>query len=156
MSQHHDVSRSRFNRFKFDTGKLSVVATIFLPVLIETALSQFYNVVDMMMVGRDNPDGLAAIGLTSNPLSIFLSIFSAVNVGTTTLVAWHVGAKKLKDAQDVSRTSLWMNLFLGILMTVFGMLMAKPSFILWAATKRSCALPLITMTYWSSERPFRR
>ena len=126
MSKHHDVSRSRFNRFKFDTGKLSVVATIFLPVLIETALSQFYNVVDMMMVGRDNPDGLAAIGLTSNPLSIFLSIFSAVNVGTTTLVAWHVGAKKLKDAQDVSRTSLWMNLFLGIIMTLFGMLMAEP------------------------------
>lgn len=58
MSQHHDVSRSRFNRFKFDTGKLSVVATIFLPVLIETALSQFYNVVDMMMVGRDNPTDL--------------------------------------------------------------------------------------------------
>lgn len=126
MSNHHDASKSRFSRFKFDTGKLTVVATIFLPVLIETALSSFYNVVDMMMVGRDDPDGLAAIGLTSNPLSIFLSVFSAINVGTTTLVAWHVGAKKLRDAQDVARTSLRMNLVSGIIMTVFGMIMAKP------------------------------
>lgn len=120
MSRHHT------NYLKFDTSKLSVTATIFFPVLVETALSSFYNVVDMMMVGRDNPDGLAAIGLTSNPLSIFLSLFSAINVGTTTLVAWNVGAKKTKDAQDVIKISLIMNLVSGLVMTVLGMLMAKP------------------------------
>lgn len=116
----------RSNHHKFDTGRLSVVSTIFFPVLVETALSSFYNVIDMMMVGKYDPNGLAAIGLTSNPLSIFLSLFSAINVGTTTLVAWNVGAKKKRDAQDIIKTSLIMNLVSGIVMTILGMLMAEP------------------------------
>lgn len=120
MSKHH------INYLKFDTSKLSIASTIFFPVLIESALSSFYNVIDMMMVGKYDSAGLSAIGLTSNPLSIFLSIFSAINVGTTTLVAWNIGAQKKKDAQDVIKISLIMNLVSGIVMTVFGMLMAKP------------------------------
>ena len=120
MSKHH------INYKKIDTGRLSVITTIFLPVLIETALSSFYGVIDMMMVGKYDANGLAAIGLTSNPLSIFLSIFQAINVGTTTLVAWNVGAKKMKDAQDVMRISLIMNLVSGLAMTVIGMLLSRP------------------------------
>jgi len=97
MSKHH------INYKKIDTGHLAVTLTIFLPVFIETALSSFYGVIDMMMVGKYDADGLAAIGLTSNPLSIFLSLFQAINVGTTTLVAWNVGAKKMKEAQDIMK-----------------------------------------------------
>ncbi len=121
-----DMSRHHINYKKFDTGRLSVTMTIFLPVLIETALSSFYGVIDMMMVGKHDADGLAAIGLTSNPLSIFLAIFQAINVGTTTLVAWNVGAKKMKEAQDVMKISLIMNLVSGLFMTVLGMLMSRP------------------------------
>lgn len=120
------MSRHHVNYLKFNTGKFAVTATIFFPVLIETALSSFYNVVDMMMVGKFDPDGLSAIGLTSNPLCIFLSLFSAINVGTTTLVAWNVGAKKKKDAQDIMKISLLLNLVSGIVMTILGMLMANP------------------------------
>lgn len=120
MSKHH------INYLKFDTSKLSVASTIFFPVLIESALSSFYNVVDMMMVGKYDAAGLSAIGLTSNPLSIFLSIFSAINVGTTTIVAWNIGAQKKKDAQDVIKLSLIMNLVSGIVMTILGILMGKP------------------------------
>lgn len=120
------MSRHHINYLKFNTSKFTVTATIFFPVLIETALSSFYNVVDMMMVGKYDADGLSAIGLTSNPLSIFLAIFQAINVGTTTLVAWNIGAKKKKDAQDVVKISLLMNLVSGLIMTVFGILMAHP------------------------------
>lgn len=120
------MHKLRKNYLKFDTGRLTVISTIFFPVLIETSLSSLYNVIDMMMVGKYDPNGLAAIGLTSNPLSIFLSIFSAINVGTTTLVAWNVGAKKKKDAQDVIKISLILNLVSGLVMTVFGALMAEP------------------------------
>ncbi|MBE6570978.1 MAG: MATE family efflux transporter [Ruminococcaceae bacterium] len=120
MSKHH------INYKKIDTGHLAVTLTIFLPVFIETALSSFYGVIDMMMVGKYDADGLAAIGLTSNPLSIFLSLFQAINVGTTTLVAWNVGAKKMKEAQDIMKISLILNLVSGIVMTVFGMLMSRP------------------------------
>ena len=120
MSKHH------INYKKFDTGRLSVVMTIFLPVLFETFLSSLYGAIDMTMVGRYDPNGLSAIGLTSSPLCVFLSFFNAINVGTTVLVAWNVGAKKSKDAQDVVKTSLVLNLVSGIVMTILGMAFSRP------------------------------
>jgi putative MATE family efflux protein len=82
--------------------------------------------VDMIMVGQLGPAAIASIGLTNQPFMILLAVFAAVNVGTTTLVAWNIGANNIKKACSVTRQVLIMNLFLGITEAMLGIFFAEP------------------------------
>ena len=66
-----------------------------------------------MMVGQLGPAAIAAVGLTNQPFRLLLAIFSAVNVGATTLVAWKIGAGRYKEAKTVTRQIIVLNLFWG-------------------------------------------
>lgn len=83
-----------------------------------------FGMVDMMMVGQLGPAAIASIGLTNQPFMLLLAIFAAVNVGTTTIVAWKIGAGSPGEAQDVTRQSIVTNIVLGTLMSVIGIVSA--------------------------------
>jgi putative MATE family efflux protein len=96
------------------------------PAFIELVLSTVFGMVDMIMVGRVSAAGLAAIGLTNQPFMLLNAVFAAVNVGTTTLVAWNIGAGNRKKASSVTRQVLIVNLVLGIMMSMIGICFARP------------------------------
>lgn len=97
---------------------------ITLPAFIELVMSTLFGMVDMVMVGRLGPAAITAVGLTNQPFMLLISIFAAVNIGTTTLVAWQIGARKPEEAQTVARQTLLVSLFLGALMSGIGILLA--------------------------------
>lgn len=94
------------------------------PAFVELLMVTLFGMVDMMMVGRLGPASITAIGLTVQPFLLLLSIFAAVNVGTTTIVAWKIGAGKSEDAQEVTRQIIVANFFLGVIMCLIGVLWA--------------------------------
>src|SRR5690606_16465520 len=89
------------------------ILVITLPAFIELVMSTLFGMVDMVMVGRLGPAAITAVGLTHQPFMLLLSIFAAVNIGTTTLVAWQIGARKPAEAQNVTRQTLLISLGLG-------------------------------------------
>lgn len=97
---------------------------ITLPAFIELVMSTLFGMVDMVMVGRLGPAAITAVGLTHQPFMLLLSIFAAVNIGTTTLVAWQIGARKPAEAQNVTRQTLLISLGLGTLISGIGVLLA--------------------------------
>ena len=76
----------------FGQGIRREVISITWPAFIELVLSTLFGMVDMMMVGNLSSAAIAAVGLTTQPFLLLMSVFAAVNVGTTTLVAWNIGA----------------------------------------------------------------
>jgi len=96
------------------------------PAFVELVMSTLFGMVDMMMVGRVSPAAITAVGLTNQPFMIFLSVFAAVNVGATTLVAWNIGGHHLKDARAVARQVLVLNLIMGTIMSIIGIMIARP------------------------------
>lgn len=100
------------------------VVSITWPAFIELVMSTLFGMVDMIMVGQLSSAAIAAIGLTNQPFMLLLSIFAAVNVGTTTLVAWNIGAGKVSKASDVTRQIIVLNFFLGIIMSLAGVFSA--------------------------------
>jgi len=76
------------------------------------------------MVGRLNSAAITAVGLTTQPFMVLLAIFSAVNVGTTTIVAWNIGAGNTKKANEVARQSIILNFIMGIIISTIGVFMA--------------------------------
>ncbi|NLC52682.1 MAG: MATE family efflux transporter [Firmicutes bacterium] len=100
------------------------ILVITLPAFIELVMSTLFGMVDMVMVGRLGPAAITAVGLTHQPFMLLLSIFAAVNIGTTTLVAWQIGARKPAEAQNVTRQTLLISLGLGTLISGIGVLLA--------------------------------
>lgn len=116
------------------------IAAIALPALVELVMSTMFGMVDMMMVGRVSAAGIAAIGLTNQPFMLLLAVFAAVNVGTTTLVAWKIGAQKPEEARQVTRQILVLNAVLGLVMSVVGVLLARPVVIFMGANEDTLEL----------------
>jgi putative MATE family efflux protein len=101
------------------------IAKITWPSFIELVMSTLFGMVDMIMVGQLGPAAIASIGLTNQPFMLLIAVFAAVNVGATTLVAWNIGANKIKKARAIVRQTLIINLSLGIITTVLGLVFAK-------------------------------
>lgn len=100
------------------------------PAFIELVMSTLFGMVDMMMVGQIpnkqmSEAGLNAIGFTNQPFFLLFAIFAAVNVGTTTLVAWNIGAKQQEKAKSVVKQILVINIVLGTLLSVLGIILAR-------------------------------
>ena len=100
------------------------IAIITLPAFVELVMSTLFGMVDMVMVGRLGPAAITAVGLTNQPFMLLLSIFAAVNIGTTTLVAWQIGAGRPEEAQRVTRQTLVIGLLLGTVISGLGVLVA--------------------------------
>ncbi|HHW49772.1 MAG TPA: MATE family efflux transporter [Clostridiaceae bacterium] len=105
---------------------LKEIFAITWPAFIELVMSTMFSMVDMIMVGNLSASAIAAVGLTIQPIFLLLAIFAAVNVGTTTLVAWNIGGKHLKRARAVTRQILLVNIFLGVIMSLIGIALAAP------------------------------
>jgi len=113
----------------------SEILKITWPAFIELVMSTLFGMVDMVMVGRVSPAAIAAVGLTNQPFMLLLSVFSAVNIGATTLVAWNIGGHHLKEARSVARQVLVINLLMGTVMSILGVLIAKPTMIFMGANE---------------------
>ncbi len=100
------------------------ILAITIPAFIELVMSTLFGMVDMVMVGRLGPAAITAVGLTNQPFMLLLAIFAAVNIGTTTLVAWKIGAGEPEEARGITRQTLVLGLLLGTLMSGFGVLVA--------------------------------
>ncbi|MDR4497152.1 MAG: MATE family efflux transporter [Candidatus Scalindua sp.] len=90
-----------------------------LPVALENVLHMAVFIVDIFLVGRLGTAPVAAVGLAGALNFIISMIFSALNVGTTTLVARNIGAKETGEAQKVAGQSIFLSLILGVIISPF-------------------------------------
>lgn len=114
-----DENRQRSNEL------LKEALQITWPAFIELVMSTLFGMVDMIMVGQVGPSSIAAVGLTNQPFMLLIAVFAALNVGTTTLVAWNIGARDLKKARIVTRQSLTVGTTLGIAISIIGLFSAR-------------------------------
>ena len=92
------------------------VTMIMLPSMVELVLSQLFTMVDTIMLGQSEISAvaIAAVGLTNNPLNLTRSILIALNVGTTAGVAWAIGARDERSAQQIARNALMLCAAVGL------------------------------------------
>jgi putative MATE family efflux protein len=86
------------------------------PALAEQIMMSLIGMADMIMVSRIGPAAIAAVGLSNQPMMFAMAIFMALNVGTTAVVARHVGANESDAANETARQSLILVGLLGVIM----------------------------------------
>lgn len=82
------------------------VMTIALPSVAEMVLMSLIGTVDTMMVGTLGSASIAAVGLTGQPRMIVLSMFLALNIGVTAIVARRKGENRREAANETLRNGL--------------------------------------------------
>ncbi len=103
------------------------------PAFVELVMSTLFGMVDMIMVGQLSSAAITSVGLTNQPFMLLLAVFSAVNIGTTTLVAWNVGANNIKKASLVTRQIIMVNAILGIILSLIGVAFASQTVVFMGA-----------------------
>ncbi|HEY3315105.1 MAG TPA: MATE family efflux transporter [Bacillota bacterium] len=94
------------------------------PAIIEQFLITLVQMVDMIMVSHLGAAATTAVGLTNQPIFLFLAAFMALNVGTTAIVARSIGACDVEQARKAARQTLIITIILGLGTALAGYLSA--------------------------------
>ena len=102
------------------------ILQIAVPASVELILSSFTSMADLIMVGNLGTWAITAVGLTTQPKFILMTMIMAMNVGSTALVAQSRGSGSREAAQKYARQAMLLNLILSILLSVIGFVTARP------------------------------
>lgn len=87
------------------------------PAVLEFFFISIAGFIDTFMVSSMGPAAIAAIGLTTQPKFIALSVFFAINAAVSALIARRKGEKKREKANQTLTTALYLTIFFVILLT---------------------------------------
>ena len=97
------------------------------PLILTGILQLLYNAADVVVVGRfAGATSLAAVGSTGSLINLIINVFMGLSVGTSVMVARYYGAGDVRMVQDTVHTSILVALLSGIVVGIFGFVMAKP------------------------------
>ena len=95
------------------------------PSLLELTLTQLTSMVDLMMVGGLGAWAITAVGLTTQPKFLLMTMFIAMNVGATAMVARYKGAGEHKKANEILRQALFLTFGLSLIGSILGYLFSE-------------------------------
>ena len=96
------------------------------PAMLESFFAAFAGLVDYLMVSSLGSYAVAAVGLTTQPKFLGLSLFIASNVAISALVARRKGEDKKEEANKIFSTFLVFLLAAAVLMSIVLVVFADP------------------------------
>ena len=113
-----NTSKNKF--FSFDKQIIENVINMAWPAIIESFFVAFVGLVDSYMVSTLGSNAIAAVGLTTQPKFLGLSLFFALNVSVSALVARRRGEQRKDLANRILATALCFVLVAAVILsTVF-------------------------------------
>ncbi len=110
----------------YSKENFKVVLAMAWPAIVESFFVAFAGLVDSLMVSRMGSYAVAAVGLTTQPKFMGLSLFFAVNVSVSALVARRFGEKQRTDANKVFLTAVCFVIAAAVIMSTVLVLAADP------------------------------
>ena len=96
------------------------------PSVLESFFIALAAMIDTMMVGSLGSYAIAAVGLTTQPKFLGFSIFFAMNIAVSALVARRNGEEDRRGANEIFLTAMVLALILCILLSLFFVSFADP------------------------------
>ena len=118
-----------------ETGDLTqgkvwkTILTFVFPLLIGNLLQQMYNLADSVIVGHFiGKEALAAVSASFFIYYFIISLVIGVGSGITVVIAHYYGAKQYNNVQAAFSSFLIFTLFIGLLLSVAGVLFSESLF----------------------------
>ena len=100
-----------------------------IPLIATGMLQLLYNATDTIIAGRYAPNGEAALGAVGSCgalINLIVNLFMGLSVGAGVCVAHEYGARKFDEVRRTVHTAVPTAAILGIIVSIFGFVMAKP------------------------------
>ena len=98
-----------------------------IPYLIGNLFQQFYNLADMVIVGRTiSPEAYAAVGSTGSIVTLTIGSISAMSVGFSTVIARHVGANDKDTIKRSFASAIKLSAVIALLLTALCLYFLRP------------------------------
>jgi putative MATE family efflux protein len=104
-------------------GRLSRIAV---PSVVEMVFMSLIGAVDTVMIGNLGYEAIAAVGLAGQPRMLMLSLFFALNVGVTAVVARRKGEGRRDEAIRTLKNALVLSFALSTVVAVASVLLSYP------------------------------
>ncbi len=96
------------------------------PVILAGLLQLFYNMADVIVVGRfAGKESLAAVGSTGSLTNLFITIFIGLSTGASVCVAQRIGAKDEDGVGKAVHTAIGISIIGGVFICISGLLLSK-------------------------------
>ena len=97
-----------------------------LPLMASSILQLLFNAADVVVVGQFvGKEALAAVGSNTSLINLMVNLFVGLSVGTNVVVARDIGAGRHDNVSRSIHTSVALSLVSGVVMLVFGVIMAR-------------------------------
>ncbi len=118
--------RSRGHEIDMVHGPLMGKMLLFaVPLMLSSILQLLFNAADIVVVGRfAGDDSLAAVGSTSSLINLMTNLFIGLSVGANVMVAHYIGSGEKEEIGKTVHTSIAVSMVCGLVMTIFGAMMA--------------------------------
>ena len=111
---------------KYNKEHIKITIDMAWPAILESFFVAFAGLVDSLMVSSLGSYAVAAVGLTTQPKFLGLSLFFATNVAISALVARRRGENKQKEANGILYTALIFVVLAAIVLSTLFVLFASP------------------------------
>lgn len=109
-----------------DKKVLFSVLNVAWPSIMESFLTSLVGIIDTMMVGVLGPSAIAAVGLTTQPKFIGLSVFISLNMAVSAIVARRKGENDRQSANKVLMQALVITVMLAVVVSAICVIFAEP------------------------------
>ena len=106
-----------------------------IPAILSMLVAAVYNIVDRIFIGRINPLGLTAIGITMPFQVVQMAFILLIGVGGSTLISIRYGEKKYDSAEKILYNSLLLIIISELIITILCIIFMNPIFDLLGVSK---------------------
>ena len=107
---------------------LGLLLSMALPMVISMMVNSLYNIVDSFFVAKISESAMTALSLVYPLQNLVNALMIGFGVGINAVIAFYLGAKDFKKADDAASQGLFYNVAQGLLMTVV-CIAVMPSFL---------------------------
>lgn len=98
-----------------------------IPIALCSIIQQLFNAADTAIVGYfDNSSALAAVGTNTETVALIVTLSSGLSIGVNVLVAKYIGENKTEKIKSAVGFSLLLASAIGIIVLLFGQVIASP------------------------------
>ena len=108
------------------TKKLIIIMALALPAMIENILQTAVGFIDTLFVSSLGLNAVSAVSAANALLAIYMAIFMAIGVGTSSLIARYVGGGQWDLAKQIARQSTLITIYISIVLGVATIWISKP------------------------------
>ncbi len=108
-----------------------------LPATVENILETSVGFIDSLMISQIGLFAVAGVGIANAVLNVYIAVFIALGIGTSSLISRYIGADNSEKAKLIAKQSLLLAIVLGLCLGLVSLLIGPQLLKLMGATEQT-------------------